>query len=132
MSDIIRMARAMYGPAYDAMAANAGAVKAEYLAAGGRPDHVISPERLETLRRQGPAGLLAQPSAQRRDGSIAGPYVPTEMAVAMNMIEPRALPAVLTATRAGVNTVSSGVDRQSGRGFAVGRAPSGQVVRVEK
>lgn len=132
MSDIIRMARAMYGPAYDRMAADAGSIKAEYLAAGGKPEHVVSPERLKALRQHGASGLLNCPSEQRKDGSIAAPYVPTDMALSMNMIEPKAVPAVLTASRAGVNTVSSGVDRQSGRGFAIGRAPSGHVVRVEK
>lgn len=132
MSDIIRMARAMYGPAYDQMAQDAGAIKQEYIAAGGNPAHVLSPERFRALQEGGLSGLLGRPPEQRPDGSIAGPYVPTDMAIAMNMIEKRALPAVLAAQRDGINTVSSGVDQETGMGFAIGRAPSGHVVRVER
>ena len=67
---------------------------------------------------------------ERPDGSIAGPYVPTEMALAAGLIEPRAVPAVTEAMNKGINTVSSGTDVDTGRGFAIGRAPDGSVVKV--
>lgn len=130
MSDIIRMARRMYGPQFDQMLQEAGDIKMQYMAEGGDPKHVVSPERLEALMQGGPAALEQEPTAMRADGSIAGPYVPTEMALAMNMIEPGAVPAVLAALNDGVNTVSSGVD--NGVGYAIGRAPDGRVVRVER
>lgn len=130
MSDIIRMARRMYGPQLDQMIQEAGDIKMQYMAEGGDPKHVASPERLDALMRGGPAALVQEPAVTREDGSIAGPYVPTEMALAMNMIEPGAVPAVLAALRDGVNTVSSGVD--GGVGYAIGRAPDGSVVRVER
>lgn len=132
MSDIIRMARAAYGPEFDRLSDEAGAIKAEYVQGGGNPDHVYSPERIEAAMRGGLAGLLSQPAQQRQDGSTAAPYVPTEMALAMNMIERPAIPAVQAALASGINTVSSGVNKDTGRGFAIGRSPSGQVVRVEK
>lgn len=130
MSDIIRMAQKLYGPAFDQMLQEAGDTKMQYIVEGGDPRHVVSPERLDALMRGGPAALAQEPTVGRPDGSVAGPYVPTEMALAMNMIEPRAVPAVLAALRDGVNTVSSGVD--NGVGYAIGRAPDGSVVRVEK
>lgn len=132
MSDIIRMARAAYGPAYDRMAAEAGKIKEEYVAGGGSPEHVYSPERLQQLASEGAGALMQSPATMRQDGSIAGPYVPTPMALAMNMVQPQAIPAVLAATTAGINTVSSGINQDTGSGFAIGRAPSGQVVRVER
>lgn len=128
MSDIIRMAKAMY-PDFDAMNAEAGRIKAEYVEGGGDPAEVYSPERMETLMQGGPEALVAEPAMQRPDGSIAAPYVPAELALATNMVEPRAVPAVLSGLLGGVNTVSSGVDA-SGRGFAIGRTGSGQIVRI--
>ncbi len=130
MSDIIRMAIASY-PDYPKMLDEATRIKQEYVDSGGNPEHVYSPERISAAAGGGLNGLLDSPSEQRQDGSVAGPYVPTEMALAMNMIEPTALPAVQAAMQDGINTVSSGVNRDTGRGFAIGRAPSGQVVRVE-
>lgn len=130
MTDIIRMARQMYGPAYDQMLQEAGDTKLQYLAEGGDPNHVISPERMDALMQGGPSALEQEPAMARPDGSIAGPYVPTEMALAMNMIEPGARQAVLAALQDGVSTVSSGVD--GGVGYAIGRAPDGRVVRVER
>lgn len=130
MSDIIRMARRIYGPQFDQMLAEAGDIKMQYMAEGGDPKHVVSPERLDALMQGGPAALEQEPAAMRGDGSVAGPYVPTEMALAMNMIEPGAVPAVLAALNDGVTTVSSGVD--GGVGYAIGRSPDGRVVRVER
>ncbi len=130
MSDIIRQARQVYGPQFDQMLQEAGDIKMQYLAQGGDPKHVISPERLERLQAGGPAALEAEQPETRADGSIAAPYVPTEMALARNMIEAGAVPAVLAALMDGVNTVSSGVD--NGVGYAIGRAPDGSVVRVER
>lgn len=130
MSDIIRMALAAY-PEYGKMLDEATRIKQEYVDCGGNPEHVYSPERVSAAASGGLNGLLDSPSEQRPDGSVAGPYVPTEMALAMNMIEPAAMPAVQSAMQDGINTVSSGVNRDTGRGFAIGRAPSGQVVRVE-
>lgn len=130
MSDIIRMARQMYGPQFDQMLQEAGDIKMQYIAEGGDPKHVISPERLDALMQGGPQALAEEPTAIRQDGSVAGPYVPTELALAKNMIEPGAVPAVLAALTDGVQTVSSGVD--NGVGYAIGRAPDGRVVRVER
>lgn len=130
MSDIIRLARAMYGRQYDRLAEDAGRIKAEYVAAGGNPDDVYSPERLAELLDGGPMALLRSPTTIRDDSSVAGPYVPTPLAIATNMIEPMALPAVLDATNRGIRTVSSGVDRDTGKGFAIGRDPNGNVVKL--
>ena len=132
MSNIIRMARALYGPAYDQMADAAGKVKSEYVQAGGNPLHVYSPEAVDAMTKGGVDGLMNRPLQQRPDGSIDGPYVPTPLALANNMIERRAVPAVAAATKAGIHTVSSGVHPESGIGFAIGRAPSGHVVRVDR
>lgn len=130
MTDIIRMARSIYGPQYDQMLQEAGRIKQEYVAGGGNPQDVYSPERIDIAAAGGMGQLEQEPSMQRPDGSIAGPYVPTEMAITMNMIEPRAMPAVLSALTDGVNTVSSGVD-PDGTGFAIGRGPSGQIVKIK-
>lgn len=130
MSDIIRHARAIYGPALDPMMQEAGRIKLEYLAGGGRPEDVVSPERLEALRTHGMEALMG--ATQREDGSVAGPYVPTELALAAGLIEDGAVPAVVDAMNKGINTVSSGFDHGKGVGFAVGRAPSGHVVRLER
>jgi hypothetical protein len=127
MSDIIRSIAAM-GPDER----EAGLIKMQYMQQGGNPEHVASPERVEALKQGGLQGLLDEPAKQREDGSIAAPYVPVQQALANNMIEPRAKPAVMDAINSGVFTVSSGVNKETGRGFAVGRAPSGQIVRVEK
>lgn len=132
MSDILRQAQAIYGPALQQMMQEAGRIKEEYVQAGGDPDHVYSPERVELLQARGPQALVEDPTSMREDGSIAGPYVPTELALANNMVERRAVPAVLAALRDGVTTVSSGVDQNTGVGFAIGRGPDGSVVRVEE
>lgn len=128
MSDIIRQAQAIYGPAYKDMLREAGRIKQEYVAAGGRPEDVYSPERVAAMFEQGVEALNG--ASQRGDGSIAGPYVPTEMALTAGLIEPRAVPAVMEAMNKGINTVSSGTDQDTGRGFAIGRDPSGRVVKV--
>jgi hypothetical protein len=128
MTDIIRQARATYGPAYDQMLEEAGQIKAEYVAGGGRPEDVYSPERIAAMFEQGPDALNG--ASQRGDGSVAGPYVPTEMALTAGLIEPRAVPAVTEAMNKGINTVSSGKDNETGKGFAIGRDPAGQVVKV--
>lgn len=130
MSDIIRMAKAMYGRLYDRLAEDAGRIKAEYVASGGNPDDVYSPERMAELMEGGPMALLRSPTTIRDDSSVAGPFVPTPLALATNMIEPMALPAVLDATNRGIQTVSSGVDRDTGKGFAIGRDPNGNVVKL--
>lgn len=130
MSDIIRMAKAMYGNLYDRLADDAGRVKEEYVASGGNPDDVYSPERMAELMDGGPMALLRSPTTIRDDSSVAGPYVPTPLALATNMVEPMAIPAVLEATAKGIQTVSSGVDKQTGKGFAIGRSPEGQVVKL--
>lgn len=130
MSDIIRQAQAMY-PNFDQLNEEAGRIKAEYVAAGGDPTEVYSPERMDALMQGGPEALVQEPSVMREDGSIAGPYVPTEMALANNMIEPGAVPAVLAGLLGGVNTVSSGIGKD-GRGFAVGRDQNGGIVRISQ
>lgn len=128
MSDIIRQARAMY-PDFDQLNQEAGAIKADYVAAGGDPAEVYSPERMDTLMSAGPEALAEEPAMQRPDGSIAAPYVPAELAIANNMIEPGAVPAVLAGLLGGVNTVSSGVGAD-GRGYAIGRDQNGGLVRI--
>ena len=131
MSDIIRLARNIYGPGeYGRLAEEAGQVKAEYVASGGKPEEVYSPERVSALANGGPLALLRDEGKLRADGSIAAPYVPTELALATNLIEPAAMPAVIEAMRRGINTVSSGRDAETGRGFAIGRDPNGGVVRI--
>lgn len=130
MSDIIRQARSLYGPDFDRMMVEAGRIKQEYVAAGGRPEDVYSPERIEALAQGRPEELAG--ATAREDGSIAAPYVPAEMALTAGLIEPRAVPAVTEAMNKGIHTVSSGFDPEKNVGFAVGRSPSGQVVRVER
>lgn len=128
MSDLIRQARAAYGPAYDQMLEEAGRIRQQYVAQGGRPEDVYSQERIEAFA-QGRPGELAG-ATTRADGSIAGPYVPTELALAAGLIEPRAVPAVTDAMNRGITTVSSGTDIDTGKGFAIGRDPEGRVVKV--
>lgn len=131
MSDIIRLARNLYGPGeYGRLAEDAGEVKAEYVSAGGRPEDVYSPERVSALANGGPLALLRDEGKLRADGSIAAPYVPTELALATNLIEPAAMPAVIEAMQRGINTVSSGRDEDTGKGFAIGRDPNGNVVKL--
>lgn len=130
MSDIIRLAKSIYGHNYGRLADDAGRVKSEYVAAGGNPEDVYSPERTAALANGGPLALLRAESSVRNDGSVAAPYVPTPLALATNMIEPSALPAVIEANLAGIDTVSSGTDRQTGKGFAIGRDPNGSVVKL--
>jgi len=130
VTDIIRLAKALYGPQYGRLAEDAGRVKAEYVSGGGDPKDVYSPERVEALANGGPMALLRANATLRNDGSRAAPYVPTPLALATNLIEPPAIPAVLDANRAGIETVSSGVDRMTGMGFAIGRDPNGGVVKV--
>ena len=130
MSDIIRLAKTLYGSNYGRLADDAGRVKSEYVAAGGNPEDVYSPERTAALANGGPLALLRAESSVRNDGSVAAPYVPTPLALATNMIEPSALPAVIEANLAGIDTVSSGLDQQTGKGFAIGRDPNGNVVKL--
>ena len=130
MSDIIRLAKNLYGKNYGRLAEEAGLVKSEYVSAGGNPEDVYSPERTAALSNGGPLALLRAESEVRNDGSIAGPYVPTPLAIAKNMIEPSALPAVVEANLHGIDTVSSGVDKATGKGFAIGRDPNGNVVKL--
>lgn len=131
MSDIIRLARNLYGPGeYGRLAEEAGQTKAEYVSAGGRPEDVYSPERVSALANGGPLALLRDEQKLRADGSIAAPYVPTEMALATNLIEPAAMEAVIEAMQRGINTVSSGKDAETGQGFAIGRDPNGNVVKL--
>lgn len=131
MSDVIRQAIAQYGkPQFEEMMAEAGRIKSEYLQQGGEPTDVISPERLEHgMEGGGVEGLLDTPPEQRPDGTIAAPYVPTDIAMENGLIEPAAHMAVTRALLDGVNTVSSGTN-PDGSGFAIGRAPSGEVVKV--
>ena len=122
--------------------------KAEYLASGGRPEDVISPEREAVLQqetqRQLQAGATPQQAAieagkavdaigtiRRPDGTIAEGYKPTEQALAEGIIEKPAIPAVKEAQRLGIETVSSGTDKNTGIGFAIGRNKAGKVVRLE-
>lgn len=131
MSNIIRLAKSLYGPAqYGRLVEDAGETRAEYVAAGGRLEDVYSPERVSALANGGPLQLLRDEAKLRADGSVAAPYVPTELALATNMIEPAAIPAVLDAMRNGINTVSSGRDKETGKGFAIGRDPNGNVVKL--
>ncbi|NBW11263.1 MAG: hypothetical protein EBR82_24855 [Caulobacteraceae bacterium] len=110
----------------------ASQTKLEYVEQGGKPEDVYSPERAKILVEQGPEALIAEPPLKRGDGSIAGPTLPTEEALAKGLIEKRAEPAVKKALEEGVDTVSSGYDQEKGVGFAVGRGKDGKVVRVEK
>ena len=122
--------------------------KADYLASGGAPEDVISPEREAVLQqetqRQLQAGATPQQAAieagkavdamgtiRRPDGTIAEGYKPTEQALAEGIIEKPAIPAVKEAQRLGMETVSSGTDKNTGIGFAIGRNKAGKVVRLE-
>lgn len=110
----------------------AGRIKEEYVANGGNPSDVFSPERVEALKRGGPHAMMEERPLRRTDGSIAGPYMPIKDALSMGLIEEGAIPAVQKAMKQGVHTVSSGFDTHKNVGFAVGRDRSGRVVRVEQ
>jgi len=122
--------------------------KADYLASGGAPEDVISPEREAVLRqetqRQLQAGAMPQQASieagkavdamgtiRRPNGTIAEGYKPTAQALAEGIIEKAAIPAVKEAQRLGIETVSSGTDKNTGVGFAIGRNKDGKVVRFE-
>jgi hypothetical protein len=122
--------------------------KAEYLASGGKPEEVISPERKTILdqetQRQLQAGATPQQASveagkaldamgtiRRPDGTIAEGYKPTAQALSEGIIEKAAIPAVKEAQRLGIETVSSGTDKDTGVGFAIGRNKDGKVVRFE-
>jgi len=122
--------------------------KADYLASGGAPEDVISPEREAVLQqetqRQLQAGATPQQASieagkavdamgtiRRPDGTIAEGYKPTAQALAEGIIETPAIPAVKEAQRLGIETVSSGTDKTTGVGFAIGRNKDGKVVRFE-
>jgi len=122
--------------------------KADYLASGGAPEDVISPERKAILdqetQRQLQAGATPQQASieagkavdamgtiRRPDGTIAEGYKPTAQALAEGIIEKAAIPAVKEAQRLGIETVSSGTDKNTGVGFAIGRNKDGKVVRFE-
>ena len=47
------------------------------------------------------------------------------------IIEQTAIPAVKEAQRLGIETVSSGTDKDTGGGFAIGKTREGKLVRVE-
>jgi hypothetical protein len=68
---------------------------------------------------------------RRPDGTIAEGYKPTAQALAEGIIETPAIPAVKEAQRLGIETVSSGTDKATGVGFAIGRNKDGKVVRFE-
>lgn len=122
--------------------------KAQYIASGGSPGDVISPEREAVLRdetqRQIQAGATPQQAAvaageavdkmgaiRRPDGTIAEGLKPTEQALREGIIEQPAIPAVKEAQRLGIETVSSGTDKDTGGGFAIGKTKEGKLVRVE-
>ena len=122
--------------------------KSDYLASGGAPEDVISPEREAVLQqetqRQLQAGATPQQASieagkavdamgtiRRPDGTIAEGYKPTAQALAEGIIETPAIPAVKEAQRLGIETVSSGTDKATGVGFAIGRNKDGKVVRFE-
>jgi hypothetical protein len=122
--------------------------KADYLESGGAPEDVISPEREAVLQqetqRQLQAGATPQQASieagkavdamgtiRRPDGTIAEGYKPTAQALAEGIIETPAIPAVKEAQRLGIETVSSGTDKNTGVGFAIGRNKDGKVVRFE-
>ena len=96
--------------------------KADYLASGGAPEDVISPEREAVLQqetqRQIQAGATPQQASieagkavdamgtiRRPDGTIAEGYKPTAQALAEGIIETPAIPAVKEAQRLGIETV---------------------------
>lgn len=108
----------------------AGRAKLSYLLGGGDPSKVVSPERLDALRSGGPSALMSMPASRRADGSIAAGYKPTSQALREGLIEPAAIDTVKGAERAGIRTVSSGVDRRTGNPYAIGVGPDGQVREV--
>lgn len=127
--------------------AQASLVKNDYLARGGNPRDVLSPERQrvfeDTLKRRKSEGATDEEAAlaasdavdkmgvqQRPDGTIAAGFKPTEQAKADGIIEEKALPAVEAAQANGVTTVASNTTPQGG-GVAIGSNPKGQTVRVE-
>jgi hypothetical protein len=131
VANIIRLANSLYGPKeYGKLADEAGRTKAEYVASGGDPADVSSPERIAALANGGPMELLAMKSLHRDDGTIAAPFVPTPLALATNIIEPAAKPVVQAAMRSGIKTVSSGTDTKTGKGFAIGKNRAGQIVKI--
>ena len=73
----------------------------------------------------------AMGTIRRPDGTIAEGYKPTAQALAEGIIETPAIPAVKEAQRLGIETVSSGTDKDTGVGFAIGRNKEGKVVRFE-
>jgi hypothetical protein len=122
--------------------------KAQYIASGGRPKDVISPEREAVLQaetqKQIQAGATPEQAAvaagqavdqmgtiRRPDGTIAEGFKPTEQALSEGIIEQPAIPAVKEAKRLGIETVSSGTDKDTGGGFAIGKTKEGKLVRVE-
>lgn len=124
-------------------------IKRDYVAQGGDPSDVYSPERATQFSTEVQKGLgrgkdiqnaitdatktlEATEPVTRKDGSISAGYAPTDEALAKGMIEPSAIPAVKKAQSQGVLTVSSGFDKAKGVGFAVGKDASGKVVRVEE
>jgi hypothetical protein len=127
----LKYARQKYGSALDGLMEEAGDIKAQYLAKGGNPDDVISPERAEDFFNQGPSALMQRPAQQRQDGSIAAPYVPADVALELGLIEDAAVPAVTDSLKDNIHTVSSGTN-PDGTGFAVGRTKDGQIVKVIK
>lgn len=127
--------------------AEASRVKNDYIAKGGNPRDVLSPERQkvfdEEVKRQEAQGATPQqavvaaskavdqiPPTTRPDGSISAGFKPTEQAKAEGIIEPKALPAVEAAQARGVTTVSSGTTPQGG-GLAVGKDQAGNTAKVE-
>lgn len=126
----------------------ASRVKQDYISKGGDPRDVLSPERQkifdEEVRKQIALGATEQQAGalaskrldqeqpiQRPDGTIAEGYKPTEQAIQDGVIEEKALPAVKLAQSRGIKTVSSGTDKATGGGFAIGQDQSGNTVRVE-
>lgn len=128
--------------------AQASQIKQDYISKGGNPRDVLSPERqkifddevssqLKTGATPQQAALSAsqkldeQQPLRREDGTIAEGYKPTEQAIQDGVIEEKALPAVKLAQSRGIKTVSSGTDKDTGGGFAIGQDQSGNTVRVE-
>jgi len=127
MNPMNEAARRYGAPVLQGLTEEAGKIKQEYLASGGNPEDVISPERYRAAAAN-PMSLAQRPPEQRKDGSIAAGYVPPDVALDMGLVEKRAVPAVTQSLLDGMHTVSSGVDRD-GVGFAIGRMPDGQVVK---
>lgn len=108
------------------------------------PEEVVSPERAEEYRQSeyearrdgatpeqaaefAAARVETMPAATRPDGTVAGPTVPTEQALAEGMIEGPARPLVEEIVAEGGDTVSSGVGAD-GRPFAVGVDARGETI----